>query len=94
MASGVPILAWDPGFSQDPERFKWGQPVIPTSSVPYFDERCGRRFANYSEFEKQLAPFVEDLRSGALAPRDYILENLTVERCSRHFVDLLEKFLP
>jgi hypothetical protein len=94
LASGVPILAWDPGFSQDPERFQWGQPVIPTTSVPYFDERCGRRFTDFAEFEKQLPLFLGSLRAGRLAPRDYILENLTVEKCSQHFVDLLKKYLP
>jgi hypothetical protein len=93
LASGVPILAWDPGFSQDPERFKWGQPVIPACSVPYFDERCGRRFADFAEFAQNLPPFIDALRAGAFAPRDYILENLTVEKCSRHFVELLKKYL-
>ncbi len=89
MSAGVPILAWDPGTCQDPERFKWGDPVIPTTSVPYFDERCGRRFADFGNFARELPLFIEDLKSGALRPRDYVLENLTVEKCSKHFVDIL-----
>jgi len=93
MAAGVPILAWDPGFCQDPERFAWGQPVIPTTSVPYFDARCGRRFADLAEFERELPRFLEDLRAGRLAPRDFVLEHLTVEKCSRHFVEILQERL-
>jgi len=89
MASGVPLLAWDPGFVEDPERFKWGQPVIPATSVPYFDERCGRRFRDAAEFQVQLPLFLEDLQGGRLAPRDYILEHLTLEKCARHFTDLV-----
>jgi hypothetical protein len=89
MAMGIPILAWDPGTSQDPERFRWGDPSIPTTSVPYFDGRCGRRFTDFPDFERALPLFEEDMKAGSYAPRDYILENLTVERCSQRFVDIL-----
>jgi glycosyltransferase involved in cell wall biosynthesis len=93
MSAGVPILAWDPGFCQDPERFRWNDPVIPTTSVPYFDERCGRRFLDIADFGRQLPLFMESLRSGAFSPRDYVLENLTVEKCSRSFIDILREKL-
>jgi glycosyltransferase involved in cell wall biosynthesis len=93
MASGVPILAWDPGFSQDPERFRWGETEIPSTSVPYFDGRCGLRFSDFPEFERNLPAFLEGLRGGAYSPRDYILENLTLEKCSQRFVDILREKL-
>lgn len=93
MAAGVPILAWDPGFCQDPERFGWSDPVIPTTSVPYFDERCGRRFSDFAEFGLQLPFFMEGLASGAYSPRDYVLENLTVEKCSGRFAEILREKL-
>jgi len=93
LSAGVPILAWDPGTCQDPERFQWGQPVIATTSVPYFDGRCGRRFADLAGFERELPAFVDELRAGRFAPRDYILENLTVEKCSRRFVEILQERL-
>ena len=93
MSAGVPIFAWDPGFSQDPERFRWNDPIIATTSVPYFDERCGLRFRDFAEFGLRLAEFVEGVRSGAFAPREYVLENLTVEKCSKHFVDILREKL-
>ena len=90
MSAGVPLLAWDTGFVGDPERFKWGRPVIPATSVPYFDDRCGRRFRDLPDFHAQLPLFLEALRHGRLAPRDYILENLTLEKCARHFVDIVD----
>lgn len=93
MAAGVPILAWDPGRCQDPERFRWGDPDIPTTSVPYFDERCGRRFVDFADFERNLPTFMDAMQAGAYRPRDYILENLTVEKCSRRFVDILREKL-
>ena len=93
MSAGVPLLAWDPGFVSDPERFKWGQPVIPSSSVPYFDERCGLKFRDGAEFENQLSVFLIRLRAGRFTPRDYILENLTLEKCARQFVELVDPTL-
>jgi hypothetical protein len=93
MAAGVPVLAWDPGRCQDPERFRWGEPDIPTTSIPYFDERCGRSFANLADFERNLPVFAEAVQAGSYSPRDYILENLTVEKCSKRFVDILREKL-
>jgi len=89
MSAGVPLLTWEPGFVEDPERFKWGQPVIPATSVPYFDSRCGLKFRDAAEFTKQLPEFLSRLRDGRFAPRDYILENLTLEKCSERFVEVV-----
>jgi hypothetical protein len=90
MAAGVPLFAWDPGFLEDPERFAWGQPVIPATSVPYFDERCGLTFRDAAEFLKRLPDFCERLAAGRFSPRDYILENLTLEKCSGQFVEIVD----
>lgn len=90
MASGVPLLAWDPGFLEDPDRFKWGQPIIPATSVPYFDSRCGLTFRDEADFSEKLPLFLELLATGRFAPRDYILENLTLEKCARHFLHLVD----
>jgi len=89
MSSGLPLLAWDPGFVLDPERFAWGEAVIPASSVPYFDTRCGLRFRDANEFLTQLPKFCDELAAGHFAPRSYILENLTLEKCASHFLDIL-----
>ena len=93
MASGVPVLAWDPGRCQDPDRFLWGDADIPTSSVPYFDERCGLTFRDFPDFENKVGPFLDAAQRSAFRPRDYVLENLTVERCSAKFVEILRNRL-
>jgi hypothetical protein len=91
MSAGVPIVAWDPGESEDPERHKWGTPHISTKSVPFFDDRCGTRFQSPAEFHGALALLLERAQSNRLDPRAFILENLTVERCSQKFVDYLNE---
>jgi len=91
LASGVPVLAWDPGWCGDPNRFAWGQSEIPATSVPYFDERCGLRFSDIGEFSEKLTEFLDLAESGAFAPRDFVLDKLGLERCSALFVEILEQ---
>ena len=91
LSSGVPILAWDQGWWLDPNRFGWNQAETPATSVPYFDERCGIRFANISEFPDRLNKFWEAFLAGNLHPRDYILENLTLEKCAQDFIRIAEE---
>lgn len=52
MSMNVPVFAWDQGFWLDPNRFKWNDPVVPATSVPFFDHRCGMTFTNFEDFEK------------------------------------------
>jgi hypothetical protein len=91
LASGVPILAWDQGKVLDPCRFQWGQPDINATSVPFFDARCGRKFVRMTNFGRELDLFLKELSSKAYKPRDFVLENLTLEKCSQQFLDLLEQ---
>ena len=89
LSSGVPILAWDQGWCLDPNRFAWGDPEIPATSVPYFDERCGATFRSIVDFPLKLDEFLVRLNYESFSPREYILENLTLEKCAQHYVDIL-----
>jgi hypothetical protein len=89
LSSGVPVLAWDQGHCLDPNRFQWGQPDIPATSVPFFDERCGLRFNGADDFAARLDEFLEPLRSNAFSPRAFVLDNLTLEKCSAAYVEIL-----
>jgi glycosyltransferase involved in cell wall biosynthesis len=91
LSSGVPVLAWDQGTCLDPDRFGWGVPDIPVTSVPYFDERCGERFTGPDGFPAALQCFVDGMRESRYAPRDYILEHLTLARSARRFVEIVER---
>ena len=52
------------------------------TSVPYWDERCGLKFRDAKDFEARWSTFWEGVGAGRFNPRDYVLENLTLERCS------------
>ena len=87
LSQDVPILAWDRGgFWQDPVFYPDKVQYRPVSSVPYWDSRCGVRFTGRADFEAALEEFMTRLRSGDFAPRDFILENLTLENCARDYV--------
>ncbi|AOS45741.1 hypothetical protein Verru16b_02828 [Lacunisphaera limnophila] len=88
LACGVPILAWDRGGCwQDPEFYPARVQFSPVSSVPYWDERCGATFATGAEFPVAFDTFWAQLQAGHYQPRDYILANLTLERCARLYLD-------
>ncbi len=90
LASNVPILAWDNGKYLDPNRFTWGQPDIAATSVPYWSDRCGIKFQNIEEFSERLTQFLDLLNSHKFTPRDYILENLTLEKCAQNYLNILK----
>jgi hypothetical protein len=91
LSSGVPILAWDQGWCLDPNRPAWRQLEIPATSVPYFDARCGMTFRDIDGFSEHLTSFLDRDRCGAFAPRDYVVENLSLEKSAAHFLALLEE---
>lgn len=94
MSTGVPILAWDPGWWLDPNRFKWNADHTPTTSVPFFAARCGRRFQDFKAFPAELDSFVAQLRQDEFDPRGYVVETLPLHKCASRFVQLANEVLP
>ena len=90
LACGIPILAWDRGgYWRDPEFYPHRVKFGPVTSVPYWDERCGRTFADAAGFPEKLSQFYADLTH--YSPRSYILQNLTLEICARKYVGHVQK---
>ena len=88
LACDVPIVAWDVGgFWQDPEFYPERVKYEPVSSVPYWDERCGEKFAGSSDFKIVFTRFWEGCQSCVYSPRDYILENLTLEKSALAYLE-------
>jgi hypothetical protein len=90
LSMNMPVFAWDQGFFLDPNRFVWNDPVIPATSVPFFDDRCGMRFKDFEDFEEQIGGFWDGVKRGDFKPRDYILGNLTLERSAQYMLDIIE----
>ena len=92
LSCGVPILAWDRGgFWQDPAYFPHNVRYGPVSSVPYWDERCGVKFSGSEDFSEALDVLWERCKHGNYNPRDYIMENLTLEKSAQSYLDHWKK---
>ena len=81
LSMNVPIYVVD---TEETHHFKPATPEGVTSA-PYFDDRCGIKHTDLSRFDE----FLE--RLDEFSPREYILENLTLEKCASEYLSLLEK---
>lgn len=88
LATNTPIFAWERGgFWQDPSYY----PAIkfePVSAVPYWDNRCGLKFENNADFNNKLEYFRKAQKENQFSPRQYILENLTLEICAQKYTEI------
>lgn len=90
LSTDVPILAWDrEDFWLDPSFYPDRVKFTPTSSVPYWDNRCGIKFKNVEEFESKLELFLSKNQAKLFKPRGFILENLSLEKCAKHYLDIV-----
>lgn len=94
LSMDVPVLAWDNGFCLDPNRFNWGQPTMPATSVPIFNELCGERFQSIELFEETADVFFKKLSSKIYSPREFILDNITLEKSASQFLTFLNEINP
>ena len=90
LSMNVPVFAWDQGYCLDPNRFKWNDPIIPATSVPFFDERCGMKFKDFEEFQFLYEPFMSKVTNSEFSPREYILENLTLKKSAERMLEIIK----
>jgi hypothetical protein len=90
LSTNTPIFAWDRGgFWQDPSYYPHSVNFEGVSSVPYWDKRCGEKFKNLDEFNDCLDLFLIGITQKKYAPRNYILENLTLQSQAKAYIELV-----
>lgn len=91
LSCDVPLLAWDRGgYWQDPSFYPDAVKFAPVSSVPYWDERCGLTFADADACAEQLPSFWTAVERKGFAPRQFVLDTLTLERRAQEYLDLYD----
>jgi glycosyltransferase involved in cell wall biosynthesis len=85
LASGLPVLAWDPGTWLDPRRATYTSDPVPATSVPYFSPECGERFQGPDDRDETLDLFLS--RLGEYTPRDYVRRELSLERSAEVYLE-------
>jgi len=89
LSCNVPLLVWSvTSMKQECAGFKYDD--YKATTIPYWDERCGEYFYEKEELDSKFDTFISKLDS--YKPRDYIMENLSVEKCSERFLDLINKY--
>ena len=93
MSSGVPLLVWEEGgLWQDPKyaphRVKFG----PVYSMPYWDDRCGEKFAGDQDLLVKFDRFWRGIEARTYAPRQMILERFTLEKCAQAYLGLVDEY--
>jgi hypothetical protein len=91
LSSGVPIMAWDRGgVWKDPTYFPSKVVFSAVTSVPYWDARCGIRFCDAADFSANWSNFWHGVLSERFYPRDYVLENLTLEKSASEYLSITQ----
>jgi hypothetical protein len=87
LSMGVPCYVVDKTVWDDQP-----QHSCPATSAPYFDDRCGIKCPDFSKLEEFIDElfFEQVLTKSKYDPRQYILDNLTLEKCASDYVKLLE----
>lgn len=85
LSCNVPLLVWDVSTLNQEEGVTF--PDFPATSIPYWDNRCGEYFYKKEEFEEKYNKFISKLET--YKPREFVLENLSVEKCSENLKNIL-----
>jgi hypothetical protein len=94
LASGAPIYAWDRGGEwKDPAHFPHSVRFGPVTSVPYFDHRCGARFADLDAFYSGWDDFWHRACRREYQPRDYIVSHFNLKDRARAYLNIAAELL-
>jgi hypothetical protein len=86
LSCNVPLLVWNVTTMQQEAGSNY--PPIPATSIPYWDNRCGEYFYKYDKFKETYDKFIKNIDK--YQPRQYIMENLSIEKCSERFINLIK----
>ena len=66
-------------------------PDIPSTTIPYWNEKCGEVFYKWDEFEKTFNIFLKNIKSAKFKPRQFILDELSTKPCAEKFLKHFQK---
>ena len=86
LSCNVPLLVWNVTAMNEEYGSKYSD--IPATTIPYWDNRCGEYFYKFEELENMYNLFMSKL--DIYKPREYILENLSMEICENKLINIIE----
>lgn len=85
LSCNVPLLVWS--VTSMNQEYGSSYDDIPATTVPYWDDRCGEVFYKEEDLEAAFSRFMTKLGQDAYRPRDYVIENLSIEMCELKLID-------
>ena len=85
LSCDVPLLVWN--VSSLTQEQGTNYPDIFATSIPYWDNRCGEYFYKAKDFENKYSEFIDKIDT--YKPREFILKNLSVEKCTKKLLDII-----
>lgn len=70
------------------QEYSYNYDDIPATCIPYWDEKCGEFFHVKEELDIAFKLFENKLKT--YKPREYILENLSMDKCEEKLIDLIK----
>jgi glycosyltransferase involved in cell wall biosynthesis len=89
LSCDVPLLVWD--VKSMNQEYGSNYEDIPATAAPYWDERCGEVFYDSSDFENVYDKFIEKIET--YTPREFILENLSMEVCENKLIETINNII-
>jgi hypothetical protein len=87
LACNVPLLVWNVTSMNQESGSHFGD--IEASTIPYWSDYCGENFTNIFELPTKYDKFIQNIDN--YKPRDYIVNNLSINKCSEKFIELVNK---
>jgi hypothetical protein len=93
LSTETPIFAWDRGGVWTDPSFYPEIHFGPVSSVPYWSNMCGEKFSDFKSFKMNWEVFDRNVNLGMYTPRNYILNNLSLEICTNKYIEYISKYM-
>jgi len=87
LSCNVPLLVWN--IKSMNQEYQSSYSDISATTIPYWNEKCGEYFYNLNELDEVFSKFILNLNN--YRPREFILENISIEKCEKVFTDLVNK---
>lgn len=88
LSCNVPLLVWSAQTMN--QEYQSNYNVIPCTTIPYWDERCGEYFHKVADLVDAFQLFQVKLENNQYNPRQYILDNLSTSKCAERFMELIK----
>lgn len=85
LSCNVPLLVWN--VTSMNQEYGSSYPYISATTTPYWDAKCGEIFYNANEFEEAYNKLTQNINN--YNPREFILENLSIEVCEQRFINFI-----